>query len=371
MENDAEHLFSDKIFLGSQVRYCVKDLPPRILTHVDYYHKCGRYFKEWLIKWAGSHLPTSRSGYGDLDKYVFERIVEIAKGWEAAGHKPPFSWVLLDRANHSADAPESDKHLPSPCWISLLVSIIRHRNFVCTWYEKLPGRNIKQNPWLRDEVVETAGHRHFIGVLQRLLEVLRGFSPNIEVRQSPLITLPSEVREIIYRYTLVQDKIIMLEPATKHHAALLCCCTQIREEASQLYYCGNNFKSEIKDYMFPGVKYFRLRMEKYPQPAGSPSRLSWFGKLMFPNWRNLLAWLKAHHEGKLPSAHLFSHPQLQLVLPAFDKVKELKEQPWPLVERQLAGVRADMAARDSRWSVLHDVAGTDLQSALCALLLCL
>lgn len=61
---------------------------------------------------------------------------------------------------------------------------------------------------------------------------------------SPIASLPAELRNLIYELSLVRtSSVVLAENGTRlwRPPALLLCCSQIRAEASSIYYSGNDF----------------------------------------------------------------------------------------------------------------------------------
>ena len=59
--------------------------------------------------------------------------------------------------------------------------------------------------------------------------------------QSPLLKLPAELRNVIYRYSLIKQGDARIQLRDLRPSALLYTCRQIRYEASSIYFSENNF----------------------------------------------------------------------------------------------------------------------------------
>lgn len=106
----------------------------------------------------------------------------------------------------------------------------------------------------------------------------------------PFLSLPPEMRNMIYRYALVEGDIFM-DP-TMTQPAVLQLNRQIRSEAKQIYYQENNFYWAL----------WANNAEKYiawctTSKQRRNAKCKW--KLRGPrNWANLLKWLEAFYNGE-------------------------------------------------------------------------
>lgn len=70
----------------------------------------------------------------------------------------------------------------------------------------------------------------------------------------PLLKLPPELRNRIYRYAIVQDEPIdVAETTKKKEPALLATCKEIREQALKMFYHENTFYC-LANFLPPGTK---------------------------------------------------------------------------------------------------------------------
>ncbi|KAM0715529.1 hypothetical protein Q7P37_009027 [Cladosporium fusiforme] len=115
--------------------------------------------------------------------------------------------------------------------------------------------------------------------------------------RSPLISLPGELRNRIYRYTLVRARSIEIDASTwsTHQPSLLATCRQIRAEALPIFYVENRISAEIRDWD-PVVKQ-RLFDLSLSHKLEMSSRMHHFHGV--PNWTNLYAWLRGVFDGRL------------------------------------------------------------------------
>lgn len=59
--------------------------------------------------------------------------------------------------------------------------------------------------------------------------------------QSPLLQLPAELRNIVYRYSLIKTGEIRIQLRDLIPPSILCVCRQIRHEASSIFFSENTF----------------------------------------------------------------------------------------------------------------------------------
>lgn len=71
---------------------------------------------------------------------------------------------------------------------------------------------------------------------------------------SPLMKLPPELRNRIYRYTVVGDSKIFVTHNGLREPELLHVCTQIRTEALGIFYSENVFSVENQNYDSSAVR---------------------------------------------------------------------------------------------------------------------
>lgn len=126
---------------------------------------------------------------------------------------------------------------------------------------------------------------------------LQSHSTLPERSSNPLLGLPAELRNRIYRFALIKPKSIDIDKIKwpTHQPALLKTCKQIRREALGLFYFENRFCARIDDWD-PVVKdRFSRLMVTYN--TKSPQLSHCFKG--DPSWPNLLKWLRAVYERRV------------------------------------------------------------------------
>ncbi|KAK3628219.1 hypothetical protein LTR56_018733 [Elasticomyces elasticus] len=171
-----------------------------------------------------------------------------------------------------------------------------------------------------------------------------------------LLTLPSEMRNRIYREVLngdeieisSTDKFLPIEPA------VLRTCRQARNEALAIYYKENTFVFRIYDNDARNlIKYCKLSLLHKDSDAA-------FEVASSRNWKNLMVWAAAvfRDECIFP---LLMYPDGGTAVPAAFHVLEVVSQlkkcsvAWPAAEAVLGQMRMAMAAENRVWA--YDLAG--------------
>lgn len=106
--------------------------------------------------------------------------------------------------------------------------------------------------------------------------------------QSPLLTLPPEIRNEIYRYVLVTENNIRVEHDQKPppDPALLLTCSQIRNEAIRIFYCGNRFSLSARNHDVQRLhSWYKFKIKYQP-------RILLTVNYTDKNWHNLVQWLE-------------------------------------------------------------------------------
>ncbi|KAF2173479.1 hypothetical protein M409DRAFT_15760 [Zasmidium cellare ATCC 36951] len=110
-----------------------------------------------------------------------------------------------------------------------------------------------------------------------------------------LLGIPGELRNIIYRYALLQDTMIKVSPATPSQPSLLWTTRQIRTEALPIFLAENTFKVDAWDM-------------ELTIPSNYTAH--WLSKIAYKNffitmrgkkdWGNLKGWLGRYARHEVP-----------------------------------------------------------------------
>ena len=164
---------------------------------------------------------------------------------------------------------------------------------------------------------------------------------------SRFLSLPSEVRNTIYRHTLVKGKITVNpnRPAPQP-PGLLEVNRQVRSETINIYYRENIFLFRFNN--MNADNYIKWCMS-------SPTRCNTRVEFKFagtPNWDNLMRWLEASFRGQ---AHgLLWDTKVsprKAVRELFQLMRQMREQghSWSEIELNLERVHGTLAAVSSDW----------------------
>ena len=189
-------------------------------------------------------------------------------------------------------------------------------------------------------------------VLQTLLNRNRGSDKH------HLLGLPAEVRNRIYRFSIIKsDEWIQLSATSPLLPGLLSTCKQIREETINLYFTENKFEIELLDYNAEAVVPAHQLHGKYYAPSPTTkqdiSSLPPFKFLGVPNWQNFVGWCRVVHQQRMPGLGVQSDntDETEIAIAAIhDVVINMSVRPWEEVENVLEGFRKMMVMRDPAWA---------------------
>jgi hypothetical protein len=131
------------------------------------------------------------------------------------------------------------------------------------------------------------------------------------VAKSPLFSLPREIRNMIYSYTLANDaEICLTQSGGIPEPALLSASKTLRAETFEIFYLESAFVCQVRDFdaspvrlavakglqLAPESESLRALAKKRPRSI-SNCKVSFRGKR---NWENLVAWLLLCRERKAP-----------------------------------------------------------------------
>lgn len=90
------------------------------------------------------------------------------------------------------------------------------------------------------------------------------------VADSPLFKLPPELRNMVYRYTIItdDDQILITKTTGIPEPALLSACKTTRSEARAMFYLENKFMCEVDEYSPASpMLYIKSRQRVAPRPV--------------------------------------------------------------------------------------------------------
>lgn len=174
---------------------------------------------------------------------------------------------------------------------------------------------------------------------------------------SPLLNLPGELRNMIYRYALLDENPIPVTMQGYDRSSLLGTCRRIRRETFNLFYEESSFLVRTVDYNSDNLYAWKTLLRS---GIVCPMSLRWGATRSnrTPNWANVVIWARRCHEDRW--MHPMRGPQALKAAGSRDKTKfalgsifqmvaAMRNQPWPLVERTLVQMRPMLEAIDARW----------------------
>ena len=172
---------------------------------------------------------------------------------------------------------------------------------------------------------------------------------------SPLLTLPAELRNRIYRLALCKRDGNTISTNVVPEPPLLATCKQIRNEATAIFYRENDLVVDVGDYdstPIMAVFHKHLASEKLGIMRrvinGIPRR---------PNWDNMVLWLFRTHKygetldlmSRIPRLGPPTHPRSAIVVHLFQLVLQLRDLPWTRVEHLLQEYRWILHTTERGW----------------------
>lgn len=170
-----------------------------------------------------------------------------------------------------------------------------------------------------------------------------------ESERCTFLSLPPEMRNKIYRFTLVETDKISIPPNGPLPAepGLLSTCTQIRAEASGMYYKQNKFLFAINRHdACQYIKWCRSsESRRHVNQSILVSRLT--------NWPNLLHWLDCYYHDQCGNAGVNADGSPTFIdAHLFNVVKQLRQHSclsWPQVKAILVDVRNGLGTQNAKW----------------------
>lgn len=184
------------------------------------------------------------------------------------------------------------------------------------------------------------------------VEASGALSPLHNAEKCRLLLLPRELRDIIYQYTLVEDGDVLIAANGPLPAepGLLSTCTQVRMEASIIYYETNKFNfTVVNDHNASSF----LRWSRSSKQRRS-ANIGYTLGVGMTNWPNLRQWLKAFWDEQCGGVSLqggnfdnTAAPHFFALIPKFRALKLT----WVQVEWVYEDMRNALGSHDKAWLV--------------------
>ena len=176
---------------------------------------------------------------------------------------------------------------------------------------------------------------------------------------SPLVELPPELRNKVYRYVLLSEGPVHVGATGFMEPPLLMTAKQIRQEASSIFYKENEFDVLIIDYDIKNCIKWDRKIKAGFRRGDFVGRVSYGGSITYSSrrdWENLLGWMKAYHKGTVscsaarPSLVSSGQMENKILGGIFTIVAGMATMPWFCVEMVMQEQRLLLAEINSGWS---------------------
>ncbi|EME38594.1 hypothetical protein DOTSEDRAFT_181859 [Dothistroma septosporum NZE10] len=185
------------------------------------------------------------------------------------------------------------------------------------------------------------------------------FHAQLRQQKSPLLTMPGELRNEIYRHVLLdtgRTSAVQYDSTGFTRPALLNACKMIRFEALKMFYLENKFETTVNKYnpstMLRWYTHFdRLNIDAVEDCTVDDTQ---------PSWANLVEWLRLYHACLVMNAPkcpdilcgLFRMSTTREIIIGgmVSTVEIMRKEPWKKVHKVLALWRAAFARQDDRWT---------------------
>lgn len=180
-----------------------------------------------------------------------------------------------------------------------------------------------------------------------------------QANSSPLLSLPAELRNRIYREAFDQDSPVAVTTTTFPEPPLLSTCKQIRNEGSQLFYADRIFQNERRDYDLGPDFLFLQKSEQIYRDFSIDMKEESIRRSANPNRQNMLTSFHCFHRVKGESEEEdsgtkrlwnFAETADELLFAILHMVKGLRELPWAQVEPMVERYHKVLIRIDARWT---------------------
>ncbi|KAI6818822.1 hypothetical protein KC340_g14061 [Hortaea werneckii] len=167
------------------------------------------------------------------------------------------------------------------------------------------------------------------------------------ITQAHLLTIPGELRNIIYRLVLLSEDRIKIDKRHRKMPPLLRTCQQIYAEARSIHFGENSFQVTVR-HLHPTVPSHHWI---FNQQVRLDLHVKLIGK---SDWENLVSWLSCYHRHRGKYLGCFRDrnstlERLDHVCLAFDIVKKMLRTKWEVVRAVLDIYREGSGLRKMKW----------------------
>lgn len=170
-----------------------------------------------------------------------------------------------------------------------------------------------------------------------------------EAQQSRLLSLPAELRNKIYRLSLLESRRIMIGSAypLPSQPGLLQTCRQLRLESSNIYYKENRFRHIIVEFDS------RLYRKWYQSSRKRAKCHTSFHIYESKKWSNLMEWLEAWYHKTCRRPDLRSKGSPGVDAKVFKMARRMRDEQhlsWSIAAKGLEDMHQVLMSTDPRWT---------------------
>ncbi|KXT15704.1 hypothetical protein AC579_144 [Pseudocercospora musae] len=239
------------------------------------------------------------------------------------------------------------------------------RNFVSSIRDKLPGKRRRDQARARAATIAPDTGITTVANPQSTAQLPAVQAPAVQVPavqapvspRPPILALPSELRNAIYRLALVDNDWITIDENFRE-PGILQSCRQIRQEARMMWCQRNNFVLPI--YNADGALYRAFSRQQLQRISRGDHPIDYYYQFVDQagkEWSRLMEWCALTHHGKgqfapLPWDNLDNgRPLPTVVKTALWIAQGLKNLPWPMCQTVFAYYRRIAGFVDSEWLI--------------------
>ena len=181
-------------------------------------------------------------------------------------------------------------------------------------------------------------------------------------KKSKLLELPGELRNRIYRYTLLNndEAVVEIDHNGIPEPALLLTCKKTRREGGEICYMENTFQLLVLNYDSRTVMRWASKMRVIRtnfETTLQPFSITTHGQ---PNWQNLRLWLQRYHsqrinwaltmfQSELDEMSSWTRVELRVIAAMFHMVEAAREVPWDRLALEIEEHHQILVEVDIQW----------------------
>lgn len=175
--------------------------------------------------------------------------------------------------------------------------------------------------------------------------------------------IPPEIRNSIWRNVLVSSDPIHVTKDQPHQPSLLRTCTQVREEASSIYFNENQFELPMVGFDSTlGLKWCTMAKPYLQKSVAKVADLGRDRESGTETWADLKVWLQRAHAGEVPRYVPDGRYTIgcdENAEELFDAMDELRDKSWAEAAQVLESCKDDIEEAEGVQYPLFDNPGSD------------